>query len=60
MPLAGICAGGPGVEVIHFGIPTAMIFVRNDKGSHNPEETMELDDFLIGTELLYHTLKEPL
>ncbi len=23
MPLAGICAGGPGVEVIHTGIPTA-------------------------------------
>jgi N-carbamoyl-L-amino-acid hydrolase len=37
-----------------------MIFVRNDKGSHNPEETMEMDDFLKGTEILYYALKEPL
>ncbi len=27
------------------GIPSAMVFVRNDKGSHNPEEAMDLDDF---------------
>ncbi|MFK8083797.1 MAG: hydantoinase/carbamoylase family amidase [Granulosicoccus sp.] len=27
------------------GIPTAMVFVRNDKGSHNPDEAMEFDDF---------------
>lgn len=27
------------------GIPTAMIFVRNDNGSHNPDESMEFDDF---------------
>jgi N-carbamoyl-L-amino-acid hydrolase len=53
-------AGHDAAVFANFGIPTAMIFVRNDKGSHNPEETMELDDFLIGTELLYHTLKEPL
>ena len=52
-------AGHDAAVFANFGIPTAMIFVRNDKGSHNPEETMELDDFLIGTELLYHTLKEP-
>lgn len=51
-------AGHDAAVFANLGIPTAMIFVRNDKGSHNPEETMELDDFLIGTELLYHTLKE--
>lgn len=28
------------------GIPTAMLFVRNRNGSHNPEEAMEIDDFL--------------
>lgn len=27
------------------GIPTAMIFVRNENGSHNPDEAMEFDDF---------------
>ena len=34
------------------GVPTAMIFVRNDKGSHNPDEHMELSDFMEGTALL--------
>lgn len=53
-------AGHDAAVFANFGIPTAMIFVRNDKGSHNPEESMELDDFLKGTELLYHTLKEPI
>jgi N-carbamoyl-L-amino-acid hydrolase len=28
------------------GVPTAMIFVRNENGSHNPDEAMEIDDFL--------------
>jgi N-carbamoyl-L-amino-acid hydrolase len=53
-------AGHDAAVFANFGIPTAMIFVRNDHGSHNPDEAMELDDFLAGTELLYQTLKEPL
>jgi N-carbamoyl-L-amino-acid hydrolase len=28
------------------GVPTAMLFVRNRNGSHNPDEAMEIDDFL--------------
>jgi len=28
------------------GVPTGMIFVRNENGSHNPDEHMELGDFL--------------
>ena len=28
------------------GVPTAMLFVRNTNGSHNPAEAMEIDDFL--------------
>ena len=28
------------------GVPTAMLFVRNENGSHNPHEAMEIDDFL--------------
>jgi N-carbamoyl-L-amino-acid hydrolase len=53
-------AGHDAAVFANAGIPTAMIFVRNDKGSHNPEETMEMDDFLKGTEILYHALKEPI
>ena len=33
-----------------------MIFVRNDKGSHNPHEAMEYADFFAGAELLSRTL----
>ncbi|MDR6869585.1 N-carbamoyl-L-amino-acid hydrolase [Bosea sp. BE125] len=28
------------------GVPVGMIFVRNENGSHNPHEAMEIDDFL--------------
>jgi N-carbamoyl-L-amino-acid hydrolase len=34
------------------GIPTAMIFVRNEHGSHNPDEAMHMADFAIATEAL--------
>lgn len=51
-------AGHDAAVFANFGIPTAMIFVRNDNGSHNPDETMDLGDFVKGTDLLYHTLKE--
>ncbi|MGH7715763.1 MAG: hydantoinase/carbamoylase family amidase, partial [Vulcanimicrobiaceae bacterium] len=32
------------------GVPSAMVFIRNEHGSHNPLEAMALDDFLEGTE----------
>lgn len=34
------------------GVPFGMIFVRNDKGSHNPHEAMDFDDFLLGVQVL--------
>jgi N-carbamoyl-L-amino-acid hydrolase len=34
------------------GVPTGMIFIRNENGSHNPHEAMTLDDFLAGTAVL--------
>ncbi|MDE1967936.1 MAG: Zn-dependent hydrolase [Alphaproteobacteria bacterium] len=40
------------------GVPSAMIFVRNEHGSHNPREAMALDDFLKGADLLYHAVVE--
>jgi beta-ureidopropionase / N-carbamoyl-L-amino-acid hydrolase len=48
-------ASGAGHDAAVFaqaGIPTAMIFVRNDNGSHNPDEAMDLDDFAVGTNAL--------
>lgn len=34
------------------GIPVGMIFIRNENGSHNPDEAMDIDDFLEGTRVL--------
>jgi N-carbamoyl-L-amino-acid hydrolase len=38
------------------GVPSAMLFVRNANGSHNPREAMEIDDFLQGAAVLTHWL----
>lgn len=40
------------------GIPTAMIFVRNESGSHNPDEAMTIDDFAVGTGALLRLLMD--
>ncbi|HWK45082.1 MAG TPA: Zn-dependent hydrolase [Stellaceae bacterium] len=34
------------------GVPTAMLFVRNENGSHNPDEAMELADFASAVRIL--------
>jgi len=38
------------------GVPTAMLFVRNRNGSHNPREAMEIDDFLQAVAVLTYWL----
>lgn len=35
------------------GVPSGMVFVRNQGGSHNPHERMEIDDFMLGVEVLW-------
>jgi N-carbamoyl-L-amino-acid hydrolase len=50
-----IMASGAGHDTAVFanaGVPSSMIFVRNDKGSHNPRESMDLADFFAGAEVL--------
>ena len=34
------------------GVPTQMLFIRNANGSHNPDEAMEISDFMEVTRLL--------
>lgn len=49
-------ASGAGHDAAVFansGIESAMIFVRNRNGSHNPAEHMDVDDFLQGAQLLF-------
>jgi beta-ureidopropionase / N-carbamoyl-L-amino-acid hydrolase len=45
-------AGHDAAVFAKVGIPTAMIFVRNENGSHNPDESMTLDDFAVATQAL--------
>ena len=42
------------------GVPMGMLFVRNQNGSHNPDEAMEIDDFLQATSVLALWLVEEL
>ena len=38
------------------GVPSGMIFVRNQHGSHNPDEAMKTDDFMLATDVLYEAV----
>ncbi len=40
------------------GVPSAMIFVRNEHGSHNPHEAMAIDDLLAGASVMRAALLE--
>ena len=51
-------AGHDAAVFANAGIPSAMIFVRNEHGSHNPLEAMEMEDFLLGAEVLRLALLE--
>jgi N-carbamoyl-L-amino-acid hydrolase len=59
----GICVlqmpSGAGHDAAAFalaGIPSALVFLRNQNGSHNPDETMRIEDFAAGATLLAHFL----
>ena len=59
IPVMDISSGG-GHDCSTFfiqGIPCAMIFIRNDKGSHNAYEAMDINDFADATRLLVSFLK---
>jgi beta-ureidopropionase / N-carbamoyl-L-amino-acid hydrolase len=49
-------AGHDAVMFASLGIPTGMVFVRNEYGSHNPDEAMSLEDFAVGARALQHVL----
>ncbi|WP_245413569.1 Zn-dependent hydrolase [Mangrovicella endophytica] len=34
------------------GVPAALLFVRNQNGSHNPDEAMRIEDLLVAAELV--------
>jgi N-carbamoyl-L-amino-acid hydrolase len=49
-------AGHDSAVFANAGVPSSMIFVRNDKGSHNPHESMDYPDFFAGSEVLARAL----
>jgi N-carbamoyl-L-amino-acid hydrolase len=51
-------AGHDAAVFANEGIPSAMIFVRNEHGSHNPNESMAIDDFVAGVAVMRSALKE--
>ena len=54
-------ASGAGHDAAVFaklGIPSGMIFVRNENGSHNADEAMSLDDFAVGARALLALLMD--
>ena len=51
-------AGHDAAVFAKLGVPTAMIFVRNDCGSHNPDEAMDIGDFTVATDALLRLLMD--
>ena len=52
-------ASGAGHDAAVFanaGVPSAMVFIRNENGSHNPHEAMDVDDFLAGVALMQRAI----
>jgi N-carbamoyl-L-amino-acid hydrolase len=45
-------AGHDAALFANAGIPSGMLFIRNTNGSHNPDEAMEMDDFMRGVQVL--------
>lgn len=50
-------AGHDSAVIGNKGVPVAMIFVANQNGSHNPFETMKLEDFMVGADLLWRIVE---
>jgi N-carbamoyl-L-amino-acid hydrolase len=53
------CGAGHDAAVFAgLGVPTLMLFVRNQNGSHNPDEAMDMADFAIVTRVLAQGLTQ--
>ena len=56
-PLVMASGGGHDAAVFaNAGVPSAMVFVRNRNGSHNPQEAMEIEDFIVGMSIIFEYL----
>lgn len=54
------CGAGHDAAVFaQMGVPTGMLFIRNDNGSHNPDEHMDIRDFAAAAQVLSHFCLAP-
>ncbi len=51
-------AGHDAAVFANAGVPSAMIFVRNQNGSHNPHEAMDLPDLIAGIDVMHDAIRE--
>lgn len=51
-------AGHDAAVFANAGIPSAMIFVRNQNGSHNPREAMEMSDLIAGIDVMHAAISQ--
>lgn len=49
-------AGHDSAVFANAGVPATMVFVRNQNGSHNPNEAMDMADFFVAAEVLGQSL----
>ena len=52
-------AGHDAAAFASAGIPSAVIFIRNENGSHNPREAMQIGDFMNGSKVLHNAMLQP-
>ena len=49
---------GPLAAFAEAGVPMGMLFVRNQNGSHNPDEAMRIEDLCAAATLVAHLVAE--
>ena len=52
-------AGHDAATFAAMGVPTGMLFLRNENGSHNPDEHLDMADFAHGTNILLRLCLAP-
>lgn len=52
-------AGHDAATFAGLGVPTGMLLLRNENGSHNPHEHMDISDFSVGAEVLMRFCLSP-
>ncbi len=52
-------AGHDAAVFADMGVPTGMLFIRNRNGSHNPDESMDIEDLAVAARVLMRVCLEP-